>query len=44
MEATIGAVVQDPCAEYLGLSMADLQELWPELVDLCSEESASFAA
>jgi putative nucleotidyltransferase with HDIG domain len=44
MEETIRTVVQDPCAEYLGLSLADLQDLWPDLVDICHDEDLSFAA
>lgn len=44
MEETIRELVADPCAEYLGISLADLQDLWPELVDICQGENLSFAA
>ncbi len=44
MEELLGALVMDPAAEYLGLSHADLQALWVDLVDLCSSDNQILAA
>ena len=44
MEESLQALVQDPAAEYLGLSFSDLKRVWPELVDLCQASKQELAA
>lgn len=43
-EEMLSEFVLDPAAAYLGLSHADLHELWVDLVDLCDADNQILAA